>query len=48
MEGRAFVYWSAMTVSVLGASVPLAPYGSQIYPELPAALGRKARRRAAL
>lgn len=29
---------AAMTVSVLGASVPLAPYGSQIYPELPAAL----------
>jgi hypothetical protein len=29
---------AAMVVAVLSASVPLAPYGSQIYPELPAAL----------
>lgn len=29
---------AALVVSVLAASVPLAPYGSQIYPELPAAL----------
>jgi len=29
---------AALVVSVLAASVPLAPYGSQVYPELPAAL----------
>jgi hypothetical protein len=29
---------AAFTVGVLAASVPLAPYGSQVYPELPAAL----------
>jgi hypothetical protein len=29
---------AALVVTVLSASVPLAPYGSQIYPELPAAL----------
>jgi hypothetical protein len=29
---------AALVVTVLGASVPLAPYGGQVYPELPAAL----------
>lgn len=29
---------AALVVAVLSASVPLAPYGSQVYPELPAAL----------
>jgi hypothetical protein len=29
---------AALVVAVLGASVPLAPYGGQVYPELPAAL----------
>lgn len=29
---------AALVVGVLAASVPLAPYGSQVYPELPAAL----------
>jgi len=29
---------AALVVSLLGATVPLAPYGSQVYPELPAAL----------